>query len=231
MKTSRILTLIIGILALAAGLSARDFEGKIRLKTTEKEQTTFMNYFLKEGFIRVEIEGGPKGTFVGIINLAKREMIMLMIDQKMYMVNKLPEPKKQEQTTAQAQAEYVRTGETETILGYRCEKILIKGRDSTTESWGTRGLGTFMSVGNHGPKSGPAAQNAGETILAELGLFPLRTVHLNKAGKETKRTEAESIEAQSLPDSTFAPPDDFKKFEMPSIPGLGGMSPFGGKQD
>ena len=230
MKTSRILTLIIGILALAAGLSARDFEGKIRFKTTEKDQPTFMNYFLKEGFIRVEIEGGPKGTFVGIINLANREMIMLMVEQKMYMVNKLPEPKKQEQTTAPAQAEYVRTGETETILGYRCEKILIKGKDSTTESWGTRGIGTFMSVGNRGPRSGPAAQNAGETILADLGLFPLRTVHLNKAGKETKRTEAESVEAQSLPDSTFAPPDDFKQFEMPSIPGLSGLNPFGEKQ-
>jgi hypothetical protein len=227
MKTSRILTVLLGMIALSVGLSAKDFVGKIRFKTTEEDQTTFMNYFVKEGLVRVEIEGGPKGTFIAIVNLPKREMIMLMVDKKMYMVNKLPEPKKPEQTTP-AQSEYVRTGETEKILGYRCEKILIKGKDSTTEYWGTGGLGTFMTVGNRGTRGGAATQSAGDAILAELGLFPLRTVQLNKAGKETKRTEAELIEAHSLPDSTFAPPDDFKKFEMPSLRGL---NPFGKKDN
>jgi Domain of unknown function (DUF4412) len=189
-----------------------------------------MNYFLKDGRMRVEIEAGPKGTVVSIFDPTKMEMTVLMTEQKMYMTHKF-DPKKLEETAAKTQPEFVRTGETETILGYRCEKIVIKSKDFTTEAWGAEGLGTFMSMGNRGPMGGNAPRSGWEAALAENGFFPLRTVMHNKAGKETMRMEAVSVEPQSLPDSSFVPPADFKKFEMPSIPGLKGLTPFGGKDN
>ena len=88
-----------------------------------------------------------------------------------------------------------------------------------------------MSMGNRGPMGGNAPRSGWEAALAENGFFPLRTVMHNKAGKETMRMEAVSVEPQSLPDSSFVPPADFKKFEMPSIPGLKGLNPFGGKDN
>lgn len=232
MKTSRILTLMIGMLALSAGLSAKDFEGKVRLKmTTQNGQSMFMNYLLKDGRMRVEMEVGRGGTFASIFDPAKQEMVMLMPDQKMYMVHKLTDPKKLEQTTAQAPVEFVRTGETETILGYRCEKILVKAKDSITEVWGAEGMGTFMGMSNRGPMGGSAPRSGWEAALAEHGFFPLRLVSRNQEGKEVMRMEAVSVESQSLPAEAFAVPADFKRFEMPSIPGLGGMNPLGGKQN
>jgi hypothetical protein len=158
-------------------------------------------------------------------------MITLMIEQKMYMVIKLPEAKKVEQAAAQAQPEFVRTGETETILGYRCEKIIIKTKDNTTEAWCAEGLGTFMNAGNRGPMGGSAPTSSWEAALAEHGSFPLRSVTRNKSGKEVVRMEAVSIEQQSLAASLFVVPADFKKFEMPSIPGLRGLLPGGENQN
>jgi Domain of unknown function (DUF4412) len=229
MKTPRIPTLLIGLLALSVGLSAKDFEGKVRLKTTVANgQETLTDYFLKGGFMRVETEAGPKGTTVSIFDSTKREITVLMPDKKMYMVNKLPDPKKLEEAAAKTQVEFVRTGETEKILGYRCEKVLITSKDSSTEAWGAEGMGTFMSLVGRGPMGGPASKSAWEDALAEHGFFPLRSVRRNKAGKEISRTEAVSVEPQSVPASSFAPPEDYKKFEMPSLRGL---NPFGKKDD
>jgi hypothetical protein len=68
-----------------------------------------------------------------------------------------------------------------------------------------------------------APKSAWEAALAEHGYFPLRVVNRDKNGKEIKRLEAVSVEPQSLSASIFAPPSDYRKFEMPSIPGLGGF--------
>jgi hypothetical protein len=233
MKTSRIITLIISVLAVSVGLSAKDFEGKIRLKmTVENGKEMFMNYFLKDGFARIEFEAGKGGAYITLFDPAKPgEIITLMPDQKMYMVTKLFDPKKVEQAAAQAQPEYVRTGETEKILGYRCEKVVVTMKDIATEAWGAEGLGTFMAMGKGGATNSSAPKSSWETALAEHGFFPLRSVSRNKAGKEITRLEAQSVESQSLDASFFAVPADYKKFEMPSFPGLKGLNPFGKKEN
>jgi hypothetical protein len=208
MKTSRIITLIISVLAVSVGLSAKDFEGKIRLKmTVENGKEMFMNYFLRDGFARIEIEAGKGGAFITLFDPAKPgEIITLMPDQKMYMVTKK-------------------------ILGYRCEKVVVTMKDIATEAWGAEGLGTFMAMGKGGATNSSAPKSSWETALAEHGFFPLRSVSRNKAGKEITRLEAQSVESQSLDASFFAVPADYKKFEMPSFPGLKGLNPFGKKEN
>ena len=233
MKTLRYLAVSLGVLVLAAGLCAKDFEGKIRFKMTglghaarnaDGESAMFMNYFIKAGLIRMETEIQPGKVGCMIIDSAKREMTMLMPEQKMYMVMKTPEPRKTEGQAAPAQdAEIVRTGKTETILGYKCEQVIVKSKDGETETWSAEGLGTFHAMSRGGPMGRPAPASAWEKALADKGFFPLRVVHHDKSGKETMRMEAVSIDQQSVPDEMFVPPADYQKFEMPSIPGMGGF--------
>jgi hypothetical protein len=175
------------------------------------------------------MEAEPGKTFTSIIDPVKREVTMLMPEQKMYMVRKMPEPQKSAGAAAASQdAEFIRTGKTDTILGYKCEQIIVKSKNGQAEIWGAEGLGTFQGMGGGGPMGRPAPKSAWEATLAEHGFFPLRMVNRDASGKELARMEAVSIDPQPLPDSTFLPPADFQKFEMPSIPG---MNPFGRKDE
>jgi len=227
MKTLHTLTLLVSVLAVSAGFSAQPFEGKIRLKMTGQtgsskhtgnDSAVFMDYSLKGGLIRVDMDNGTGMSFGSIIDPAKHEVTMLMPQQKMYMVRKMPESS----TAPQSDTEFVRTGETETILGYKCEKVIVKSKNGDAEIWGAEGLGTFQSMSAGGPMGRAAPKGAWEASLAEHGFFPLRMVSRDKSGKELMRMEAVSVDKQSLPDSTFAPPADFQKFAMPAIPGFGG---------
>jgi hypothetical protein len=238
MKTLRWLTLLLGTFVLAAGLSAKDFEGMIRLKMTSPDKSArssngdssvFMNYYLKGGLIRVEMDGANGQAFGSIIDPVKREITILMPGQKMYMVRPMPEPKKPDGPASPANnVEFIRTGETETILGYKCEKIIVKSKDGDAEIWGAEGLGTFRSMGGRNPMGRPAPKSDWEAAMAEHGFFPLRMLSHDKSGKEQMRMEAVAIDPKSPDDSLFAPPADFQKFEMP---GFGGMNPFGKKSD
>jgi len=62
MKTLRYFTGLLGMLVLAAGLCAKDFEGKIRFKMTGQDgpakrsngnAPAFMDYYLKGGLMRI----------------------------------------------------------------------------------------------------------------------------------------------------------------------------------
>jgi hypothetical protein len=238
MKTLRYPALLLGMLVLAAGLCAKDFEGMIRLKMTSPDKPAkssngdgpmFMNYYMKGGLFRIDMELGNGKAAESIIDPVKREMIMVMPEQRMYMVMKMPEPQKPAATataTPPSDVEFVRTGETDRILGYKCEKIIVKTKNGEAEIWGAEGLGVFQGMSRGGPMGRPAQKSAWETALGEHGFFPLRMVSRDKSGKEQMRMEAVAIDPKSLPDSLFAPPADFQKLEMPSF---GGMNPFGNK--
>jgi hypothetical protein len=228
MKTTRPLILLLSLLALSAVLSAKSFEGKIRLQmTAEGNKTMFLNYFFKESLMRTDMEVG-KGQFTSLVDTVKREITILMPDQKMYMVRPMPETSKREGGEPSRDAEIIRTGETEKILGYKCEKIIIKSKEGTSDVWGAEGIGSFVGV-NSNPMGKPAPRNAWETALADRGFFPLRMVHRDISGKERMRMEAVAVEPQSLPASIFAIPEGYQKFEMPTMPGLGDLNPFGRK--
>ena len=228
--------------ALAGGLSAQTFEGKIRLKITGQDMPSkrsggdspmFITQFLKGGLMRMEMEmDGGKVMGAQIIDPVKREMTMMMPEQKMYMVMKMPAGQPTATSAApQSDVDFVRTGVTEKILGYKCEKIIIKHKNGEAEVWGAEGLGTYKSMSAGGPMGRRAPKSAWEGVLAEHGFFPLRMISRDKSGKEQMRMEVVSVDKQSLPDSMFAPPADYEKFAMPSIPGFGGGMPAGPGND
>ncbi len=241
MKTLRSLTLFLSMLALAAGLGASDFTGMIRLKVVSQEKSgrrsngdgsMFMNCYYKGSLMRTDVEIGNGQTSSSIIDTVKQEVIILMPEQHKYMVMQMPQPAKSDASAASSAAaakdvEFVRTGETDTILGYKCEKILVKSKEGEAEVWGAEGLGVFQGMSSRGPMGRPSSKSAWEKTLAAHGFFPLRMVSHDKSGKELMRMEAVAIDMQPPADSLFVPPGDYQKFEMPSFPGFGGMGASG----
>ena len=162
-----------------------------------------------------------------IMDVAKQEALMLMPDQQMYMV--MPMKKAVETAMEKAgvdTADVEVTGKTETILGYKCSQILVKDKGTVTEVWAADGLGAFMGLGGGNPGGGmfgggkPANAAKWEQALKGKGGFPLRVITRDGAGKQTYKMEATKIEAGSLPNSLFSPPEGFQKFDMPNMGGM-----------
>ncbi len=221
-----------GLCAAIHAAAAEAFEGKVTFSmTADKGRMQDMNYSMKAGKVRMDIaaEGHPMST---IMDLAKLEMLMLMPEQKMYMVMPIKQPVETAmEKAAESTADIERTGKTEKILGYDCEQILVKDKGTVTELWVASGLGTFMGLGSGGPmggggmfgggrKGGGAAGAKWEEVLKGKGGFPLRVVSRDAKGKEAFKMEVKKIEPGALPDSLFVPPEGFQKFDMGAMGGI-----------
>jgi hypothetical protein len=215
MKTS-LRVFLASILLVPAALSAASFEGKVSFKMSsgrgEPQQIT---YNIKGDKVRMEMPG--QKTMGGMImDTTKREMIMIMDEQKTYMVMAVPDlavdaiEKRGEEVTLE------KTGETEKILGYTATKYISTHEGTKTDLWLAEGLGTFMGFNNNNPMGGrrKSAPQAWERALAGKELFPLRVAGRDKSGKESFRMEVTAIDKTSLPDSLFAPPAGYQKFDM-----------------
>lgn len=211
-----------------AGFAAA-FEGKVALAMTAGKNTSNITYALRGTALRMEIEA-ERRTMVMIMDLAKKETLMLMPEEKMYMVMPIQEAVEaavKESDLKQHNIE--KTGRTDTILGYKVEEYVSKDRNSTTEIWIAEGLGTFMGVtggGGGNPMMGGRGRNAGqawENAFKGKPGFPLRVITRDAKSKETYKMEATKIEPGSLPASLFQPPSDYQRFQMPN---LGDLNPF-----
>lgn len=214
--------------ALSLVAPAASFEGKISLKVSAgKDESQIIDYAYKDQAVRMDI-ATEDGSMASIIDLKKREVIMLMPEQKMYMVMSVPDivdAAIEEASLKQQNIE--KTGRTETILGYACEEYVAKERNGTTEIWMTEGLGAFTGLSAGGnPMMGGRGRNTGaawEKAFKGRPAFPLRVVSRDSRGRETSRIEATKVERGSLPASLFQPPADYERFQLPS---LGDLNPF-----
>jgi hypothetical protein len=218
-------------LLLAALPFARAFEGKVSLAVTaERSGTMNMDYSFKGQKVRMDM-AAQGHQMASITDMTKMETLLLMPDQQMYMVMSLKKPMEQAMEKAGAgTAEVEVTGKTETILGYKCNQIVVKDKGTTTEVWAAEGLGAFTGMGGGNPMAGmfgggggggrPAAAGKWEEALKGKGGFPLRVISRDASGKQTFKMEATKVEAGSVPDAQFAPPAGYQKFDMPNMGGL-----------
>jgi hypothetical protein len=218
------------LFAAASSFAADSFQGKVTLAmTADKGKVQDLNYSIKGSKLRMDItaEGQQVAT---IMDIEKLEMLMLMNEQKMYMVMPIKKPVEQAMAKqGESTADIEVTGKTETILGYKCSQILVKDKGTVTEMWVAEGLGTFMGLSGGGGGNpfarGPKTANSAkwEEALKGKGGFPLRVVSHDAKNKQTFKMEATKIEPGTLPDSLFAPPEGFQKFDMGNL-----MKGFGG---
>lgn len=228
MKKLLAVALFVSALLTPGALLAKNFEGTIRMNITDgRNKAMPLSYSLKEGLLRTDIQAEEGMTATAIMNFAKDEMIMFMPGQPMYMVMSMKQAVTEASGHTADDATLENTGETETILGYKCTKYLAKSKEALTEIWATEELGTFMGLGNAmgGPGGKRAPSQGWEKALVGKNFFPLRVVSIT-GKKQQFRMDVTAVEEKSLPASFFAPPAGYQKFDMGGMmQGLGG-NPF-----
>jgi hypothetical protein len=211
---------LVSALIAPAAIFAAAFEGKVSFTMkTGKDKGIDIVYNIKGDKMRIEMpnQQAMSGT---IVDTTKKEMIMIMSEQKMYMTMALPDAAADAVAKQGDDVTLEKTSETEKILGYTATKYIATHKSEKTDLWLAEGLGTFMSMSNANPMGrgrGGSQQKSWEKALAGKDLFPLRVVGKDKGGKESFRMEATAIDKQTLPDSLFTVPAGYQKFD------LGGM--------
>jgi len=220
------------------------FEGIVHFKDTrggaKGEHLAEFDYFTKASKIRIEMQRQDAQHAAIVMDPEGRKTIILMAAQRMYMEFPMKEPTEAatEPKSAPKGPTIVKTGKTDTILGYSCEIVAIKTEHGESEICASKELGQFYSqrsaqpgMGRHGTGGGGEGDYAWAKEFRDKGFFPLRAVTKDENGKEINRLEATKIEKKSLDASLFSIPEGYTKFDLAGMLGGKGMPPgmFGGK--
>src|ERR1017187_3290272 len=133
-----------------------------------------------------------------IMYFKNQQMLVLMAQQRMYMVQPFPQPPANQAVNSGAKqlgADVQVTTEKESILGYECTKIVSTSAEDNAEVWVTDQLGAFMglSPGGGGPGRRPPVPQAWESALKGKNFFPMRVV-ATRNGEGTFRLDVTSVE-------------------------------------
>ena len=232
MNTSRLFRRLGGLcLAVIVTASAAAFEGKVDMKLTsgpKDKDAAEMSYRIKGERMRMDFSDassskkkkkkGDDTSGAMIVDYKKKEMIMLIPSEKMYMVHALTEPAGSAKKKS-SDGEFKATGRKETIAGVDAEEYVGKSDGKIVEVWMTKEMGKFMSQQSGGPRGKPA--EGWEAFMQKENAFPLRVITRKKeGGPEESRMETTAIDRSKQDDALFAPPSDYTKFE---VPGMGDM--------
>ncbi len=227
MKTSRLFRLVGGLClaVLTAASTAFAFEGKVDMTLTngpKDKDPMAMSYRMKGEKMRMEFGGADssskkkkkKNDAAGamIMDFKKKEMIMLMDEEKMYMVNALPELKPEDTKRKKGDEEFKPTGRKEKIAGVEAEEYVGKADGRIVEVWVTKEMGRYVS------QQGAEGKGGWEAFMQKENMFPLRTITRKKAdGPEESRMEVTAIDRSKQDEKLFLPPSDYTKMEMPNM--------------
>jgi len=214
------------ILTVATATVALAFEGKVQMTMTSStaEGVVPMTYYVKGTNMRIEMATPPDkhnkdgGTFATIMDLDKKEMTMLMPEQKMYMVHQIPDATVEKAKAKATEPDFKPTGRKEKIAGIEAEEYVGTSDKKLTEVWVTKELGKFM-MANQGKGGRKGAQTSAWAKFAEQGdFFALRVIQRAKEGApEDMHLEVTKVEKGPQADALFLPPADYQKFEMPNM--------------
>lgn len=227
LKFKRSIILIFLCFAFISNSPAQDsFEGKIKFKITSDDEEIFMDYFIKDDNLRMEMGKNNEAAFIH----TGEKSLVLMHQDKMYMdlnnsiFSKLPgmsdmDNETDENDPQEFNIEKFRTGKTKTILGYECEQWIFTDEEDEgeVEVWVTDELGDFMLMKNPmGAGYSPGWSNS----VNNSGFFPMLVITRDDDNELTSRFEATEVNKESLSDGLFAPPSDYSEMKIPGMDSL-----------
>ena len=195
--------------------SQTTFEGKVVIETTNNGETNTLNYYSKGDMARFDINSA-RGEANVIFDKKNKKMLMVMPAMKMYMEFPMNMDfgvdNGNNANDEKSNTDFVKTSDTKTINGYKCEKWVIKDGNNISEAWMTKDLGGFIFFQS---PMGKHSKQKWQEDIENSGYFPMLVVEKDSDGNETGRFEVKSIEKKSLDDSFFTVPNGYSQMKMP----------------
>ncbi|KXU36846.1 hypothetical protein AXK11_03380 [Cephaloticoccus primus] len=193
--------------------AAKQFEGKATVRLTHDQVGTHvLNYSVKGSRLHTEFQISETAQATAIVDLVKDEVFVLLPGQPLYVSMSLENSAEFALGQSVEQISITKTREHQKILGYRCAKYLVQNQDDRFEVWATEQLGSFMGLGLP-PDAEAKFHPEWIAALVGKGFFPLRVQSL-PGSKNTLTIETLSVEPGEQPDTLFAPPAGYRKFQM-----------------
>lgn len=214
MKPNKLLVSMLIVFSIAFVLNQKSypqdkFEGKVTFNVYDGGEGHTMEYFVKGSKMRFDVnEKGQMGQI--IMDPAAKQFMMIMPQQKMYMVMQIPDNKMNSENSegSKDNTKFVKTGETKKILGYTAEKWTYNDGDNQGEAWMTNEVGALMMFDNPMQKEKPQWMKD----IEDAGYFPLEVYE-----NGNKVYEVTDIEKKTLDNSMFEPPAGYQKMDMPMM--------------
>ena len=204
MRFIRPLTLA-GLLALAAGLPAKAFEGRITYSVHDpKGGQRELQLALSGSKVRFEM-AMKNHSGASIIDIKEGTVITLIPDRKAYMSSAYKAPKADQEG---AKATVSKTGAKATIAGYEAQEWVVEKDGHKTSLWLTESLGRGFFQGTQG-----AGQMELPADLKDKDVLALRV-----SGAKGTLMEATKVEPGHLDAALFSVPEGYTKMDA----GLGG---------
>jgi hypothetical protein len=199
------------------------FEGLVESNNTTTDETgavqhTVMKLWLKDGMARVVTTGDSSHPALIMIYRNDLKTVWVLNDEdKTYSeiaqndAGEVPPPQKEDKPHIK------RTGKTRTILGYRCEQMMITQGEAVTEIWGTKALASISSALSRALGEEPSgSETAWTDEVMRLGLFPL-LAYTRIEGNVVESQEVDRIERKPLEAGLFRIPPDYRKQSVESL--------------
>ena len=202
------------------------------------DQPIEIRYAIKGTRTRIETQLSRGGLQMGamLMDLSTGTQTMLMPQTKTYIDMNLAEMagKMAKEVGKDSSGDFPKvtsTGKTETIAGFTCQHWLV-GDEQNMDICMAKGLGYFGGGGQSGGIFDQLKNLAlGEKIKSQIaanpefakfvegGAFPLKMAQVEN-GQSKTIMEVTSVERKPLDDSLFTVPADYKKMEIPGLPGI-----------
>ncbi|MDX1700981.1 MAG: DUF4412 domain-containing protein [Melioribacteraceae bacterium] len=221
-KTKVILTLIsIIFFQTTLVFSQSPFEGKIKFKIKTDNDISYIDYYIKEKNLRIEMGENAEAVFIkqddkSLILMPEEEMYMDLNQSIFKNIPGMNNPQEEQESEEEFDIEKYKTGKVMSILGYECHQWLFKDEteDDEAEAWVTNELGNFMLM--QGPMGGGYSPGWGSSVK-NSGFFPMLVITRDEGGDETSRFEATEINEEKLNDRLFKVPSNYSEMKIPGM--------------
>ncbi len=213
--------LIIGLLMAVGQPAPAQFEGVLESKNVTADDTGALQEFVMTMWIKkdmVKIQTSAIGSQPGSMLIYRNDRrVVWIINESEKTYSEMRQEEGQDESgsksagSEQDKPKIVNTGKVKKILGYRCEKIIVKTPYDETEIWGTKALGGLASSISKVFGAGSSDEGgAWGDLLSKLGIFPLAATS-KVEGKVVESQTVTRIETRALPDDLFELPAGFKR--------------------
>ena len=223
-KLSRVVRLTSGLVALlllfssARGqdlMTRKSFEGVLTVQTQNVERIQFFTYSVKLERIRVEPSEREDNDPVVLIDYMSRKTDIILPGREEY-VELQQSPGKPKPQEDKGESEVQKTGDTDELQGFSCDKLLVKSEGSEFEVWATKELGTagtFLTT--FSPEMFEPTPWQAEIL--SMGYFPMRVIERDSTGDEHSRVEITAVQKKNMNELLFRVPAGYEKVEPDAL--------------